>query len=124
MGLDGEKLGAQGGYFGGREAGGEETVEAEGLRGRFAKAAGGVGIVGGIIPPVFFSSSSFARVVLLSTGRRRSRKLRSRPGESLGLELRARKLPVRRNRTVNVDARGRLARRRQPEGSLDRCVGG
>ena len=33
VGLDGEELGAQGGYLAREEAGGEEAVEAEGLLG-------------------------------------------------------------------------------------------
>lgn len=112
VGLDGEELGAQGGDLAREEAGGEEAVEAEGWW-LWCVVIG----IGGSIPiiVVFF----FARAVVLSR-RRRNRRLQRGAGAGLGLELRGREVPVRGDGAVDVDARGRLPRRGEPEGGLER----
>lgn len=114
VGLDGEELGAQGGDLAREEAGGEEAVEAEGW---WLWCV--VEIGGGSIPIVFFFFFFFARAVVLSR-RSRIRRLQGGAGAGLGLELRGREVPVRGDGAVDVDARGRLPRRGEPEGGLER----
>lgn len=113
--LDGEELRAQGRHFGGREAGGEEAVEALGC-GLHARSGGaGAGAGGTIIFIVVIII-----VCLVVTLRRALEE--GAGGEGFGVEVGGRELRVRGYGAVDVEARGGFAGRGDAEGGVDWCV--